>query len=386
MSRVLVYIDSLKAGGAERVAIQFATWLQHAGHRPLLLTRRPAADDFYPVPTGLERLVEPPEPRWLRRLGWAGFPLRLWRLRVLIQRQGIDLALALTTLPAIKLLLALQGLPVPVVVSERNYPPAKPPALPWRLLRRLSYPRAVLHLVQTEGIAVWLRNRGLTRRTAVVANAISWPLPRFEPRLEPSAWLRSDQRLLLAVGTKAEQKGFDWLVEAFVSLAERFPDWRLVILGLSPDLYRGVDQQQRLLAGLPAGHPARTRILFPGRAGNVADWYARADLFVLSSRFEGFPNVLLEAMASGVASLAMDCPTGPADLIRDGQNGWLLPLDPVRLEQGLAALMADAPQRRRLGEAAVEVRRRFSVEGQRRCFLQALDPWLDRPTPDDGSC
>lgn len=380
MSRVLVYIDSLKAGGAERVALQFALWLQEAGHQPLLLTRRPSRDDFYPVPAALERWIEPSEPRWLRHLGWAGFPLRLLRLRRLVQQAEPDLLLALTTLPAVKVLLATLGLGLPVVVSERNYPPAKPPPLPWRCLRRLTYPRAALHLVQTEQIARWLEQQRLARCTSVLANAVSWPLPAFAPELLPAAWLEPEQRLLLAVGTKAHQKGFDWLVQAFAALVERHPEWRLVILGLTPDAYRGEDQCAALMGGLPPRHPARSRILFPGRAGNVADWYGRADLFVLSSRYEGFPNVLLEAMASGLACLAIDCPTGPSDLIADGENGRLLPLhssDPVGdLAAGLDCLMGEPQMRARLGQAARAVRERFSPNQQRQRFLELLDPWL----------
>jgi glycosyltransferase involved in cell wall biosynthesis len=382
MSRVLVYIDSLKAGGAERVALQFASWLQEAGHQPLLLTRRPVRDDFYPVPAALERQVELAEPHWLRSLGWAGFPLRLLRLRRLVQQQRPDLVLALTTLPAVKMLLATTGLELPVVVSERNYPPAKPPVLPWRWLRRLTYPRAALHLVQTEQIARWLEQQRLARRTSVLANAVSWPLPSFAPHLSPAAWLEPQQRLLLAVGTKAHQKGFDWLVQAFAAVVERYPEWRLVMLGLTPEPYRGEDQRAALLAGLPPLHPARSRILFPGRAGNVADWYERAELFVLSSRYEGFPNVLLEAMASGVACLALDCPTGPSDLIADGDNGHLLPLhpsDPVAdLASGLDRLMDEPHTRARLGQAARAVRERFSPSRQRQRFLELLDPWLSR--------
>lgn len=380
MSRVLVYIDSLKAGGAERVALQFATWLQEAGHQPLLMTRRPACDDFYPVPASLKRTVEPADPRWLRRLGWAGFPLRLLSLRSALQQHRPDLVLALTTLPATKVLLASVGLGLPVVVSERNYPPAKPPALPWRWLRRLAYPRAALHLVQTQQIARWLQQQRLARRTSVLANAITWPLPSFAPQQLPDAWLKPDQPMLLAVGTKAHQKGFDWLVQAFAAVVTQHPQWRLVILGLTSELYRGEDQCAALLARLPLQHPARSRILFPGRAGNVADWYARADLFVLSSRYEGFPNVLLEAMASGVACLSFDCPTGPSELIADGDNGCLLPLsssDPVAdLASGLDRLMGNAYTRARFSQAAVAVRERFSPSGQRQHFLNALNPWL----------
>ncbi len=377
MSRVLVYIDSLKAGGAERISLQFAQWLQQAGHQPLLLTRRSRDADFYPVPDSLQRLVEPPEPRWLRWLGWVGFPIRLLRLRLLLQSEDLDLAVVLTTLPAIKLLLAATGLPLPVVVSERNYPPARPLSWPWRCLRRITYPRAALHLVQTEGIAAWLRDNGLARCTAVVANAITWPLARFEPRLDPDAWLEPNHRLLLAVGTKAYQKGFDWLVKAFASQVHDYPNWRLAILGITDEIYHGTDQRQQLLTLLPPDHLARQRILFPGRAGNIADWYDRADLFVLSSRFEGFPNVLLEAMASGVACLALDCPTGPSDLVRDGENGRLISLDPVDLADELALLMADTPLRARYGCNARDVQRRLSPESQRRLFLSALAPWLE---------
>jgi glycosyltransferase involved in cell wall biosynthesis len=103
---------------------------------------------------------------------------------------------------------------------------------------------------------------------------------------------------------------------------------------------------------------------------------------VLSSRYEGFPNVLLEAMASGVACLALDCPTGPSDLIADGDNGHLLPLhpsDPVAdLASGLDRLMDEPHTRARLGQAARAVRERFSPSRQRQRFLELLDPWLSR--------
>lgn len=357
--RVLLYIDSLKAGGAERVTLQWADWLQAAGHQALVLTRQGPSRDFYPVPAGVERIVERDAGR---QLGWFGFPWRLLSLRRELARRRVDLAIGMTTLPAIKLLLAARGLGVPVVVSERNYPPAKPPSPAWRLLRRLAYPGASLHLVQTEAIAAWLRHQGLARRTAVLANAIPWPLPRFEPQLDPAERLAPGERLLLAVGTKVGQKGFDRLVQAFAQVAARHPDWRLVVLGIDAKPYHGSDQVAGLRALLPADDPAQARLLFPGKAGNVADWYARADLFVLSSRYEGFPNVLLEAMASGCPCLAIDCPTGPGELIHHGRDGWLLPADAdiAALADALDRLMGDAAGRRELGRAALAVRQRFA--------------------------
>jgi glycosyltransferase involved in cell wall biosynthesis len=369
--RILLYIDSLKAGGAERVTLQWATWLQQAGHEAAVLTRHGPALDFYPLPGEVERIVEVDAGR---RLGWLGFPLRLLKLRRLLRRRRVDLAIGMTTLPAIKLLLASRGLGMTVVVSERNYPPAKPPSRPWRLLRRLAYPRADLHLVQTEAIAAWLRERHLARATACLPNAIAWPLAGFEPRVAPADWFAPDERVLLAVGTKAHQKGFDRLVSAFARLAPRQPGWRLVILGLDPAPYHGVDQVERLRrllndAGVPQEH-----LVVPGKVGNVADWYERADLFVLSSRYEGFPNVLLEAMASGCACLAIDCPTGPAEIIEHDRNGWLLPATagPDELAAALEALIEAPESRERLGRQAREVRQRFAPARIRERLLEIL--------------
>lgn len=381
MTRVLIYIDSLKAGGAERVALQFASWLKESGHVPIVLTRRAAGDDFYPCPAGLLRLVEAADPPWLRRLSWLGFPWRLLRLRRLLRLHSIELGLALTTLPAIKLILAAVGLGLPVVASERNYPPARPLPLPWRVLRRLAYPRACLHLVQTEAIASWLRQHRLAGRCFVLANAVVWPLPCFTPSVAPQEWMAPDEHMLLAVGTKSHQKGFDQLVQAFCSLSPRFPTWRLVILGLSSDPYHGVDQVASLKASIPQSIARASKILFPGRIGNVADWYDRADVFVLSSRYEGFPNVLLEAMAGGVACVAVDCPTGPAEILEDGVNGSLCRSDPAALVDAISLLMSHDDLRRRYGQAALTVRDRFSVSRQRRLFLSALDPWLEAEDP-----
>ena len=85
-------------------------------------TRKPPSWDFYPLPDGVTREVERPDPMWLRCLGVAGFPVRVWRLRRWLQRHQIDIAIGITSIPATKLLLATRGLGIPTVVSERNSP------------------------------------------------------------------------------------------------------------------------------------------------------------------------------------------------------------------------------------------------------------------------
>ena len=378
--RVALYIDSLKLGGAERVTLRFASWLQEAGWEPLLLTRKPISWDFYPIPQGVIRRVEPADLPWMRWLGPLALPWRLRRLRRWMLQEQVALVIGMTTIPAIKVLLASSGLGLPCVISERNYPPMKRLGLPWRLLRRFTYPWADLHLVQTDVVGRWLRRHAGASRQLLLPNPVIWPLPMAEPHLEPTAWLdqagvAADDPVLLAVGSKAMQKGFDRLVAWFTLLAPRHPRLQLVVVGLAAGIYHGRDQQHDLRQQLLSDPALLARLHFPGPVGNLQQWYERAQLFVLSSRYEGFPNVLLEAMASGCCCIAADCPQGPAELIEDGINGRLMPEQASEHQwvEGLDALLRQPSQRQRFGAAARTVRDRYDPDRLAGLFITAME-------------
>ena len=172
----------------------------------------------------------------------------------------------------------------------------------------------------------------------------------------PESLLADDDKLLLAVGRLDVQKGFEDLIAAFASRNPQLAGWKLVILGeggLRTDI-------ETLIESLGLADS----VLLPGWAGNVADWYARAQMFVLSSHIEGFPNALLEAMSHGVACVSYDCATGPAEIIRDGIDGRLVP--PAAGADGLAAAINELGEneeaRTQFATRAEQVRQRFAPE------------------------
>jgi glycosyltransferase involved in cell wall biosynthesis len=203
-----------------------------------------------------------------------------------------------------------------------------------------------------QGLA-WLQAQVPTARGVVIPNPVAAPLPDAAPVVPIVAG--DARKVLLAVGRLEPQKAFDVLVQAFAQLAARHASWDLVVLGEGSQ--RATLEAQVRALGL-AG-----RVAMPGRAGNVGAWYRRADLYVMSSLFEGFPNTLAEAMAHGCAVVSYDCDTGPRDIIRHEQDGLLVrPVgDVAALARALDRLMADDAARERMAAGAADVRERFSL-------------------------
>ena len=197
-----------------------------------------------------------------------------------------DLCIGMTTRPAVNLLLASVGCRWPVVVAERNYPPSHPQPLIWSLLRRFLYPVAALHVVQTQRIADWLHQSGLTSKSVVLPNPVVWPLPVQDPILQPDDFMLTDVRVVLAMGTKPFQKGFDRLLGAFQELAPSYPDLVLVLVGVHPD-------HPDLASPLERMGPLQTRIVLPGRV-EILLIGIKGLICLYSARYEGSPNVLLD--------------------------------------------------------------------------------------------
>lgn len=355
--KLLIYVHSLENGGAERVVANLANHWASIGWDITILTVAARTTDFYALDPAIRRIC-------LDMRGGSEDVLsgalrtarRVHALRGWLRDLRPDVALGAMQTASVILALAAWGMPgVRTLGSEHTYPPMAPLGLARESLRRFAYGGLGAVVALTQESAWWLETNTQARSAPVIPNPVSWPLAEQEPRLDPASACTPGRRILLGVGRLSEEKDFDVLVDVFGRLSARHPTWDLVILGDGP--LRTALGAQVADAGLA------NRVFLPGRVGNIGAWYARADLYAMSSRFEGFPNTLVEAMACGLPAVSFDCDTGPRDIIRHGVDGYLVkPGDTHGLKDALDRLMDDDQLRARLAGRALEVRERFSME------------------------
>ena len=344
-------ISSLAPGGAERVMSTMANYWVEKGWDITLVTLCDGTGFFYPLDQRVKRIA-------LNAAGQSMSVLkavcnntrRIVKLRTAIRSSAPDAVISFLDHINVLVLLATRGLGVPVVVSERIDPSWHDIGKVWESLRNLAYPWADAVVVQTRGALTWASSRISAERSVVIPNPVC---------LAPS-WLGQEcgsfsMPFLLAMGRLEEQKGFDLLLRAVARVLPDFPIWSMVILGEGP--------QRRELEELARELGLDGRVQFPGRHANPIAVMRQAELFVLSSRFEGFPNALCEAMAAGLPAVSFDCPSGPGAIIRHGVDGILVrPGDVSGLAAAMRELMAHPERRKELAARAVDIVERFGLK------------------------
>ena len=171
-------------------------------------------------------------------------------------------------------------------------------------------------------------------------------IPNPLPPVTISQTSTTENKKVIAVGRYVYQKGFDLLVEAWETVAEKHPDWHLYIYG------RGDKNNYKVVSNCH----------FEDAVENINDKYAESSIFVLSSRFEGFGMVIIEAMKCGVPAVSFACPCGPKDIITDGQDGFLVENgNTQQLAERICYLIEHDEERKVMGKNAVETAKKYDI-------------------------
>ena len=374
----MIVVSSLQGGGTERVVSHLAndwarrSWgisiltLFHGTARPAFaLDPRVVHRDLglsvrgrRPMPDGetvralkatFDRCSPPERRLLLRELGLIA------AVRRAILGRRADVLLSFIDATNVRVLLAAEGLGVPVIVSERSDPVRNTLADGMMRLRRRVYPRAACVVAQTAAMAAFFGGTMGDRLRAIHTPVVRPPEPPPQPAAEPAACSQPTGRTMVALGRLGDEKGFDLLIEAFARVAPHHPTWSLAIFGNGPRR-AGLERMVR-----ERGLSARVRL--PGFTTRPFEVLRAADLFVLPSRSEGFPNALCEAMSCGCPVIAADCSSAVREIVRDGLDGVVVPAgDPHALAPAIDRRMASDDERRRLGVRAVDVVDRFALE------------------------
>ena len=344
---LVLVTGSLQGGGAERQLADMANYWAAKGVSVTFATWTGAeVADFYRLDGGIRRahLDVPSASGGLVQKIVANVR-RVLKLRRLLSLLEPDAVLSFLPESNVLTILAAARLPTRVCIAERAQPASDTTVPPmWRMLRRILYGRSDAIVAQTNDAAEWIRARW--RKPAVVIPNSLRAMPAPVQTREP---------LVVAIGRLTRQKGFDLLLRAMARAVPAFPEWSTVIIG------DGVERARLQQLSEELGLRERVRLL--GEISDVETWLAKAGMVVQPSRFEGFPNVVLEAMAMGAAVVSADCRAGPADLIEDGVNGRLVPVEDVEtLASVMTELMSQPQVRADLGREAMKVRQRFQQD------------------------
>ncbi|MBO2452191.1 glycosyltransferase family 4 protein [Actinomadura barringtoniae] len=348
MKITYVLLHAYGMGGTIRTVINQANAMAEAGHQVELVsaTRRAAAPNFFVDPrvrlTTLtdQRTPAPAAPGIEIPYGEAAkdtFTSAVER-GVINYLRTVETEILVTTRPGLNLLSA-RYTPAHIVrvAQDHMHLGRYKPAVRAAILR--DYPRldAVVSLTRKDQYEY---RQALGDDGGVRVEQIPNPLHTLDvPQTDHTG------KVVAAAGRLTRQKGFDLLILAFAKVVDRHPDWRLHIYGSG--------KAEPKLRKLIHAHHLYNHVFLMGRTKELDEELAKASIYALSSRFEGFPMTLLEALNCGLPVATFDCPTGPSEIIVDEASGLLVPPeDTAELAAAVCRLIEDEPLRRQLGAAA----------------------------------
>jgi GalNAc-alpha-(1->4)-GalNAc-alpha-(1->3)-diNAcBac-PP-undecaprenol alpha-1,4-N-acetyl-D-galactosaminyltransferase len=352
--KILFIINHLSAGGAEKVLTVLANTLSKKGINVCIATISQNAP-FYALSDEISLLhipVKRASSSLLNRI-LAPFSL-LFGIKKVIEEVQPDVTISFTTTMNVYSIIASKMTPIPLIVSEHtNFYNVRNGL--WRRIRDRVYPFADTLVVLTDHDK---------EKYSFVKNVVRIYNPL---RLEEKHKYVEREQIVLAVGRLYRVKGFDLLLKSFARLNQS--GWHLVILGEG--------EERTNLQSLAKELRISDQVEMPGTVKDVEIYYKKASIFVLSSRAEGFPGALCEAMGYGCAVVAYDCITGPRDIITDGTDGLLVrPENIDDLAKSIQSLIDNPDKREALSLNAKKIAARLDEETIAEEWLKTIDALL----------
>ncbi len=368
--RLALLLPDMGGGGAERVALRLMEDFLEAGHEVDLVLVR-ADGELLPLVPRDVNLID----LGASRLRWAMWPLR----RYFVERDPHAIQISMWPLTVAGIIAhKFARSKSRLIISDHNALSKQYGTWPIasRMLKattRRFYPLADARVMVSDGAADDLAKlSGLDRATIeVIYNPVSKPPPSISSTPEIEAMWGTVENRILTVGTLKEQKNHHLLIKAFQRLLHRRRA-KLMILGEGP--------LRAQLEALATSAGVRDHVLLPGFTSDPWPYYASADLFVLSSDYEGYPLVLVEALRAGLTIVSTDCPSGPREILDGGKYGALVRVgDEVDLAQAMEQALETPLDKELLRIRAEEISGQSTSDRYLQLMLGGWEPEPLRP-------
>lgn len=346
MKKIAIIIGDIKYGGAERVAVYLANYLCSKGIEVILVSY---TNNFsvYKLSENVNHVSLQRNKKYKKSS--MRFASLTKNLRKCLLQIRPDLVLGMMSYNGVAASISLIGTGIPVVTSERTDPSST--------TARTKFEKLFIKFVFnhfTKGLIFQTRNAQKYYSRRVQKKSVIIPNPLFEDQLVEVNRPERPTKRIISVGRLVEQKNYKMLILAFRRILEYYPDYTLAIFGEG--------NKRRELEDIIQKNDLNNKVFLKGETDKVFEEMNKADIFVLSSNYEGMPNALIEAMAMGMPVISTDCKGGGARyLIQDGLNGLLIPIgDQGALVNAMKKLIEERDFAVYLGKNALKIREKLN--------------------------
>ena len=340
INRTVIVIESLGGGGAQHVSSTLANTWADRGDAVTVITFLDAKHDIFKLDPKVRRIIiggtnKSPNPF----AATIANLVRIRRLRAAVLSCDAEVVVSFLTETNVLTLLATRGTRIKVIIAERNDPSRQSLGKLWNILRGYTY-KFANRITANSKHTVSQLNISFPR------NKVCWT-PNPIRVSEYKTHFESDTPYIIAAGRLHRQKGFDILLRAFAEFHKSHPCWRLFIVGEG-------DKRLELESLSHSLHIARF-VEFVGFVKDPFPYYRAAVFMAHPARYEGLPNVVLEAMSVGIPAVVTDTQPGILDFVQHEKTGLVVPGESVpSLAAAMCRLSDDESLRVRLGGAARE--------------------------------